>query len=254
MSASLAVYSFSFAAAYGKTSFYRSPGIEAEELDCDSLYSAVLYLTSELSTAVPADVEGHTAPDISYTEIFDTLAKEYVSTFGGPPPRIKLSGTSFFSRLGIRGLYFPYFGEITVNSEMPPYNIPFTAAHEMAHRYGVAREGEAGFLAFLVCVKSQEPYIRYSGCLSAYEYLSSELWRESPALYFKALETLPEYARLDILADREYAGESETGAVGALDGIRDAHLAVSGAGGESYSYLTKLVVSYIFSKTDSMPR
>ena len=48
----------------------------------------------------------------------------------------------------------------------------------MAHQRGIAREDEANFIAFLVCMASDDPYIRYSGYLEVYEYVASSLYSD----------------------------------------------------------------------------
>jgi hypothetical protein len=67
------------------------------------------------------------------------------------------------TRLGISGIYFPFTAEPNYNADVPDFELPFTMAHEMAHQRGVARESEANFVAFLVCLNSSDPFIRYSG-------------------------------------------------------------------------------------------
>ena len=76
----------------------------------------------------------------------------------------------------IAGVYTFFTGESNVNVNFPDYTIPFTTAHEMAHQRGISREDEANFVAFLACAESDDPYIRYSGYMSLYEYVRSALY------------------------------------------------------------------------------
>ena len=66
----------------------------------------------------------------------------------------------------ITGVYTFFTGESNLNVNMPDYTLPFTAAHEFAHQRGVAREDEANFIAYIACINSDDPYIKYSGALS----------------------------------------------------------------------------------------
>lgn len=88
--------------------------------------------------------------------------------FSDPKPLI-------FSRvatwLDIRAVYIPYTGEATYNENLLDCDLPFAIAHAKAHQRGFAREDEANFIAFLVCIKSNEPYVRYSGFLHALKVL-----------------------------------------------------------------------------------
>ena len=71
----------------------------------------------------------------------------------------------------ITGVYTFFTGEANINVTFPDYTIPFTAAHELAHQRGFAREDEANFIAFLVCMESDDDFIRYSGLVRLAEYL-----------------------------------------------------------------------------------
>ncbi|MDQ3013160.1 MAG: DUF3810 domain-containing protein, partial [Acidobacteriota bacterium] len=66
----------------------------------------------------------------------------------------------YFSRvatwLDVRGVYIPYTGEATYNVMGPDCDMPFTLAHFKAHQRGYAREDEANFIAYVVCIKSTE--------------------------------------------------------------------------------------------------
>ncbi|HQR31844.1 MAG TPA: DUF3810 domain-containing protein [Blastocatellia bacterium] len=73
--------------------------------------------------------------------------------------------------LDIRAVYIPYTGEATYNENLLDCDLPFVIAHAKAHQRGFAREDEANFIAFLACIKSNEPYVRYSGFLHALKVL-----------------------------------------------------------------------------------
>jgi hypothetical protein len=47
---------------------------------------------------------------------------------------------------------------------------PFVLAHEKAHQFGVTSEAEANFVAFVICVNSEDQQVKYSGFLSALLY------------------------------------------------------------------------------------
>src|SRR5438270_3510705 len=94
-----------------------------------------------------------------------------------PPKPVYFSG--FLTRLGISGVYFPFTAEANYNVDVPDFQLPFTMAHEMAHQRGVARESEANFVAFLVCVNSSDPFVRYSGYRNGLGVIS-ELFRVEP--------------------------------------------------------------------------
>jgi len=75
------------------------------------------------------------------------------------------------------GIYLPYLGESYISANLTAAEIPFTMAHEMAHGYGIADEGDANFLALLACESSAVAAVRYSGFLSYWSTAAGELAR-----------------------------------------------------------------------------
>lgn len=112
-------------------------------------------------------------------ESFETAADLRLLPRGefAPPKPVYASG--ILTRLGISGIYFPYTGEPNYNADAPDFEQPFSMAHEMAHQRGVARESEANFVAYLVCVNSRDPFVRYSGYRNGLGVLA-ELYRVEP--------------------------------------------------------------------------
>lgn len=96
--------------------------------------------------------------------------------FARPKP---VYASGLLTRLGISGIYFPYTGEPNYNADAPDFQQPFSMAHEMAHQRGVARESEANFVAYLVCVNSRDPFVRYSGYRGGLGVLA-ELYKVEP--------------------------------------------------------------------------
>jgi len=73
---------------------------------------------------------------------------------------------------GVSGFYIPFTGEVTFNEDIPSFDLPMIIAHHKAHQRGYAREDEANFIGYIVCVNSTEPFVRYSGYLHALKVLS----------------------------------------------------------------------------------
>ena len=65
----------------------------------------------------------------------------------------------------LTGVYSPFTLEANYNSDMPDYNIPFTACHELSHLRGFMQEDEANFIAFLACSSSESIDFQYSDTL-----------------------------------------------------------------------------------------
>lgn len=112
------------------------------------------------------------SPDIGAT--LKTAAAAYAAAaddyplLAGPPIRPKgVFLSHYWSYTGITGVYMPFFVESNVNIDVPEHTIPETALHEIAHTRGFAREDEAGFLAFLTGIYSDNPDFAYSVLLGA---------------------------------------------------------------------------------------
>lgn len=90
----------------------------------------------------------------------------------------------------IAGVYTYYTGEANLNTNFPSYTLPYTAAHELSHQRGTAREDEANFLAFLVCMESDDEYIKYSGYLNLFEYVAGALYKCRQQPFFSLSQTL----------------------------------------------------------------
>lgn len=146
----------------------------------------------------------------------------------------------------ITGVYTYFTGEANINVNFPDYTIPFTAAHELAHQRGIAREDEANFMAFLVCIESDDPYIRYSGYLNMYEYVSSSLYSANAEMYFDVRNTLPTTVRAEMRAYSSFFDKYRDNMVADVSqAVNDTYLKVQGtAGTKSYGMVTDLAVAY----------
>src|ERR1035437_3207140 len=76
----------------------------------------------------------------------------------------------FYGKLGVSGYFGPFFNEIHVNSYLLPMDYPFVLAHEKAHQFGITSEAEANLVAFVICVKSEDQRLKYSGYQSLLLY------------------------------------------------------------------------------------
>jgi len=105
-------------------------------------------------------------------QVIDTLVEESYSSLssglgirypnGSRRPKTMLF-SSFYGKLGLSGYFGPFFNEIHVNHYLLPLDYPFLLAHEKAHQFGITSEAEANLVAFIVCVKSGDQRLRYSG-------------------------------------------------------------------------------------------
>ena len=148
----------------------------------------------------------------------------------------------------ITGVYSYFTGEANIDIAFPDYTIPFTAAHELAHQRGIAREDEANFIAFLVCTESDDPYIRYSGYLYVYNYVASALYKTDYELYKSAYFSLPEDIRLEKIAYSKFFDKyRDSVASNVSETVNNTFLTIQGTAGTiSYDMVTDLAVRYYY--------
>src|SRR5262245_52470818 len=113
------------------------------------------------------------------------------------------------SILGVSGLYIAYTTEVAYNDEVPAVDLPMTIAHHKAHQRGFAREDEANFIGFLICAKSTDPYVRYSGFVHALRVLDP-LSKGDLAKYQELYSRINAGPRTDLRIRQEFWGTSKS--------------------------------------------
>ena len=101
-------------------------------------------------------------------------------------------------------------------------------------------------MAFLVCLESEDPYIRYSGTLNLLEYVASALSSASPALYRELWVTLPELVRGELAAYAEFFEQYRDSVAGEVsEAVNNTFLTIQGTQGtKSYGMVVDLAVAY----------
>lgn len=118
--------------------------------------------------------------------------------FTGRPRTKQFPPPGFMRKMGILGIYFPFTGESYIDPTLHPLEQPFTVAHEMAHSYGVTDEGEANFIAWVICTNSEDPLLRYSGHLRLLQYQMRDYYRMAPDEYKTWTKTLSSGVKSDL--------------------------------------------------------
>jgi len=214
--------------------------------------------TAATSPATTVTNNGRTLLPLSRAQLYEALEAAYERTplpgvannraFGQPKP-IRFSRV--LTRLGISGMFFPFTGEANFNAEQPDCDLPFAIAHEMAHQRGFAREDEANFIAFLVCVNSTDPYVRYSGYLNSL-YVVGALARVAPDRTANIYRTLGAGARADLFA-RYVFWTNYQGKLSATSHlINNAYLKINRikSGAKNYNEAYALIVAYYLKQLD----
>ena len=149
----------------------------------------------------------------------------------------------------ITGVYTYFTGEANLNVNFPDYTLPYTAAHELAHQRGIAREDEANFIAFLVCDASDDIYVRYSGYLNLYEYVASAL-SAHPEAYKRVRSSLDPRVINEMIAYSSFFDKYRHSTAGKVsETVNNSYLQIQGTvGTKSYGMVVDLAVAYYLSE------
>jgi hypothetical protein len=88
--------------------------------------------------------------------------------------------TPLLNYIGTSGYYNPFTSEAQINYQMPLFDRPFVACHEMSHQIGFGAEDEANFSGFIAGIGSTDRLLRYS-CyhLAVDEFMHALYYRDS---------------------------------------------------------------------------
>lgn len=179
-------------------------------------------------------------------DAYKTLGENYdfIPTLSSRVKLIMLSKPMTYTH--ITGVYTFFTGEANLNTNSPDYAIPYTAAHELAHQRGIAREDEANFVAFLVCTASDDAYLRYCGYIGLCEYVLNALHGADPDLYNTTLKNLDKRAIYEMIAYSDFFEKYRDNIAADISGaVNDAYLQVNNTEGTaSYGLVVDLAVSY----------
>lgn len=251
------LFVWNFAAGYYSATLDEKLELERKKSSADELYQTAELLADELRELTP-DItflpSGESLMPYSFDEMNGKLLDAYdqfcekhafMDTFYSRVKPVMLSEPMSYTH--ITGVYTFFTGEANINVNFPDYTIPYTAAHELAHQRGIAREDEANFVAFLVCMESDDPYIRYSACLSVYEYVISALRSADKTLYKQSYSDLPAEVRAEETAYSKFFEKyKKNTAANVSNSINNSYLQSQGApsGSKSYNLVVDLAVAY----------
>ena len=251
------LFVWNFAPGYFGSTLDQKLGLKREKVSAEQLQQTAEILVTELSTLSEEIVflaDGSSLMPYSYEEMNEKLLdayeefcqeKDFLDHFYSRVKPVMLSEPMSYTH--ITGVYTFFTGEANINVNFPDYTIPFTAAHELAHQRGIAREDEANFVAFLVCLESDDPYIRYSAYLSVYEYVANALYSADKELYKEIYNSLPQEIRAEEIAYSKFFDQYRKNTAASISQtINNNYLVSQGnpQGTRSYNMVVDLAVAY----------
>lgn len=153
--------------------------------------------------------------------------------------------TPLLNYMSTSGYYNPFTGEAQMNYQVPVWERPVVACHEMSHQMGYGAEDEANFSGFLAGIGSDDRLLRYSSYQLGVEEFMRAL-RRRDSLASKALRPRISKAVIDdFKADRAYwlSFESKLGVLSSL--FYDNYLKVNNQpqGMRTYNRMVLLVMA-----------
>ena len=255
------LFVWNFAPGYNARPLDEKLGLERKAVSAAELYSTSDFLLEELK-AIEDEIlfleTGSSQMPYSYAEMntllmqaYDRATQKYdfIDDFHSRVKPVMLSEPMSYTH--ITGVYTFFTGEANINVNFPDYTIPYTAAHELAHQRGIAREDEANFVAFLVCMESDDAYIRYSGALNLYEYVVSALYSADKDLYKESYVKQPKTIIAERIAYSEFFDKYRENTVADIsEATNNAYLQSQGTpqGTRSYGMVVDLAVAYYRNK------
>ena len=258
---SLGAYVFSaftlgFFPAYRGSRLDAKMGLDKREVSAEELRDTALIISEKLTAELESIVyteEGFSVMPYGYDTMGDELMEAYgkacekysfISPLRSRVKRIMLSEPMTYTH--ISGVYTFFTGEANINTNYPAYTVVYTAAHELAHQRGIAREDEANFVAFLVCSESDDAYVRYCAYLNLYEYVASALYSASPEYYSEVYYSLPLCVRNEMRAYSKFFDKYRDSVASDVSGtVNDTFLTINGTEGtRSYGMVVDLAVAY----------
>ncbi|MES2809010.1 MAG: DUF3810 domain-containing protein [Bacteroidota bacterium] len=141
------------------------------------------------------------------------------SNFRTYHPHIKASLlTPLMNYLGTSGYYNPFTTEAQMNYQMPVFERPFVACHEMSHQMGYGPEDEANFAGFLAGIGSDDRLLRYSAYQMALDECMHALYRRDSLASKELKPFISKEVRADLRAQRAYWMKF-SGKIGAMSGV-----------------------------------
>ena len=250
-------FALNFGAGYHTSSVDKLLELDREDVSAEQLRETAEYLVGEINKytdTLAVNAEGSTVMPYGYEKLSEKLVEaydkvcdeyEFVSRFPSRVKPVMLSEPWTYTH--ISGVYTYFSGEANINVNFPDYTLPYTAAHEMAHQRGIAREDEANFVAFLVCAASDDDYIRYSGYLNLYEYVSNALYSADKEAYSEVRSGLDRKARVEMSAYSKFFDKyRENVAANVTETVNNTYLTIQGTPGtKSYGMVVDLAIAYI---------
>ena len=250
-----ALFMFLWGFNYNRLSFDKISDLKLErstESQLKSLCQELIDMANATRQKVNVSPKGIMIEKLGYKDVFKRASKGYEKAslifpeLGGrysKPKPIFLSEAMCYT--GIMGMYMPYTGEANVNVRVEDFMLPCTAAHEMAHQRGFAREDEANYIAYVTCLLNPDVDFEYSGVMLALINSMNALANKDIEAYKTLQKQYSEGVKKDIDANNVF-WDKYSGKIQKLSNqVNNSYLKSNGQsdGTESYGRMVDLLLA-----------
>lgn len=252
----LSLFILSMGLGYSRQSVYASLQIDTTEPSNETVENAYDYYVGRLNDIAQrvnfSQEDNGLAPPFSFKEMEEMLRQEYQRQnyeflYAYSPTAKMYFPSGVLNYTGITGIYMGYIGEANVAANIPWKDLITTCAHELAHAKGVLNEGEANFMAFLLCINSQNDYFKYAGYSYAVGNLLNSLYSSMSAEDYAAKKALIDEKALFAYRNSNEFFLSFEGVISDLSGMfNDIYTKLNGMpqGTKTYSLASKGIIGY----------
>lgn len=234
----------------------------AREAVAKGLNSAMTEVPRDASGKIiyPAKAEREAAIETALRGLADRYPR--LNGYYARPKEAICSDVLEWMRIG--GYTYPYTTEVTYNRYVDNLYWYSLVTHETAHRKGFYKENEACFMAFLACLHSDDPLMRYSGLYDVWWDIDSAYWEtlvescggdegRAAEIYLREVQVDGERMRADMTDAEEQAQELYEEDSHPLEDYREVASDAADVGwevqadlieGVSYSDVVKLIAEY----------
>jgi len=261
LTAVLDLFVLTFAASYYRPSPLGEIAPDPATVEAEDVFLTLEELVATVNESAPLiqkDESGSSAP-LPFKEV-NARVKKACDDFGSRNGFFQSHGykakTFLSSKLmtytHISGIFGFFTGEANVNVNYPHFIVTPSLAHESCHARGIAPENECNFLAGVILMESEDPYLRYCGASFVLDDFISVCRRLDRDRTNSTLEQLDPVFFRDMEAYSDFFEPyRDSSAAKVADATNSAYLKSMGQkeGTVSYSRIIRLTAAYFREKT-----